>query len=98
MKYVEMIRDARESSSEDRSIGKISEDIALREFRTLRKIICSEKHLPFSAILHNATIESLIKKKPKEIEGIMAIDEFQRNKTNIAGFEGKILYITNRII
>lgn len=98
MKYVEMIRDARESSSEDRNIGKISEDIALREFRTLRKIICSEKHLPFSAILHNATIESLIKKKPKEIEGIMAIDEFQRNKTNIAGFEGKILYITNRII
>ena len=98
MKYVEMIRDARESSSEDRNTGKISEDMALREFRTLRKIICSEKHLPFSAILHNATIESLIKNKPKKIEDIMAIDEFQRNKTNISGFEGKILYITNRII
>lgn len=100
MKYVEMIRDARSSHEGPgaRVIDKISREGALQEFRILRKIICSEKHLPFSAILHNATIEYLIEKKPSDLEGIMAIDEFQHNKTNIAGFEGKVLYITNRII
>ena len=77
--------------------GKIDQEKARKLFKKLRWIIAEDKGLPVQATLWGRTIDWLISVRPKDFLQLYSCEEFKRNKTNIAGYEGVVFQIVNLI-
>ncbi len=65
--------------------------------RKLRWVIASDKRIPQFAVLYNKTIDSLLRNPPSSEQELLALSEFQRNPTNIAGYEEVVLAIAKEV-
>jgi phosphatidylserine/phosphatidylglycerophosphate/cardiolipin synthase-like enzyme len=65
-----------------------------KTFKRLRKVISSDKRVPWQATLYNKTIEKLLNDPPNTKEDLLRLPEFARNPTNIRGYEEVILALT----
>jgi len=85
-----------ESSISDKE--SISEEEATKLLKNLRKLIAFEKRLFLGALMHNISIEEIVKKKPKTLHELSKIDEFKNIKRHpVHGFEDAIFDIARRI-
>jgi superfamily I DNA and/or RNA helicase len=62
-----------------------------KALKRLRKVISSDKRIPWQATLYNETIEKLLNDPPNTKEALLRLPEFARNPTNIRGYEDVIL-------
>jgi hypothetical protein len=69
------------------------EEYYRKMLRKLRWVIASDKRIPQFAVLYNKTMDSLLRNPPSSKQELLALDEFQRNPTNITGYEEVVLAI-----
>jgi phosphatidylserine/phosphatidylglycerophosphate/cardiolipin synthase-like enzyme len=62
-------------------------------FVKLRWVIADDKRVPNFAVLFNDTIESILNNPPTNVEQLLSLPEFRRNRTNIRGYEDIVLQI-----
>jgi phosphatidylserine/phosphatidylglycerophosphate/cardiolipin synthase-like enzyme len=61
--------------------------------KKLRWVNADDKRIPIMAILHNRTIEAMLNDPPTNVEQLLLLPEFRRNRTNIRGYEDIVLEI-----
>jgi hypothetical protein len=75
------------------SSGKEVREYYMKMLRKLRWVIASDKRIPQFAVLYNSTVDSLLRNPPSSKQELLALSEFQRNPTNITGYEDVLLTI-----
>ena len=61
--------------------------------KKLRWVIADDKRIPIMAVLHNKTIEAMLSAPPTNVNELLTLREFRRNRTNIRGYESVVLEI-----
>jgi len=77
--------------------GRLDKEKASKILRKLRWVIAEDKGLPYFSTLWNQTIEWLIAERPSDLYHLHSCNEFQKNKTNISGYEDIVLKIISMI-
>lgn len=72
------------------SLEEVKEEYK-KAFKKLRKVISSDKRVPWQATLYNETIDKLLNNLPNTKEALLRFPEFSKNPTNIRGYEEVIL-------
>jgi hypothetical protein len=75
------------------SSEKQVEEYYRKMLRKLRWVIASDKRIPQFAVLYNSTMDTLLRNAPSSKQQLLALSEFQRNPSNIAGYEDVLLAI-----
>ena len=75
----------------------LNEETFRKKLKYLRWIIAEDKGLPRQSTLWNRTIDWIILERPENRESLLNCEEFQRNRSNIAGYEDVILRLLKMI-
>jgi len=62
-------------------------------FTKLRWIIADDKRIPNFAVLFAETIKAMLNDLPTNVDQVLSLPEFRRNRTNIRGYENIVLEI-----
>lgn len=93
----ELVETLRPRKKLKKKSGKEIREYYQKMLRKLRWVIASDKRIPQFAVLYRATIDSLLNDPPRTKQELLVLSEFQRNPTNISGYEDVVLAIVREL-